>query len=157
MTDPAIHLRAITREDSSLLFAWANDPHVRAASLSPDPISRNTHDEWFQKKLSDPACHMFIGMNGEESRVGQVRCDGGGGVAEVDVHTAPDHRGKGYGTLMIREVVRKLFAETGVKEVHAFIKPENEASIRAFTKAGFIEEGRMAKKGSTVFHFVILR
>lgn len=152
----AIHLRAITKEDSGLLFAWANDPHVRAASLSQGPISRETHEAWFQKKIDDPACHIFIGMNEEEMPVGQIRCDIEDGIAEVDVHTAPDHWGKGYGTLMIRGIVQKLFAETEVKEVHAFIKPENEASMRAFIKAGFLEKGRMEKKGSTVLRFVLV-
>lgn len=153
-----LQLRPATREDSRLLFAWANDPVVRAASFSTDPIPWEEHVRWFDRKMSDERCRMFIALGAEDLPVGQIRFDiREDGEAEVDLHLAPGERGKGYGTTLIMEGLKALFASTNVQAVHSFVKVSNAASRNAFLKAGFTELKKQSMHGEEVYHLVFQR
>jgi len=54
-------------------------------------------------------------------------------------------------------VVEELFRTTQVSTVHAFIKPHNEASIRAFEKAGFRKIDMETVRGSIALHYTKVR
>jgi len=155
---PLLKLREVTGEDSNLLFSWANDPVVRASSLSPDPIAWEQHQEWLRGKIADPHCNIYIGMNGKGTPVGQIRFDvRDDGDAEIDVHLAPDQRGKGLGSPLIIEGIQRIFAQTQVTTVHAYVKTDNEGSRKAFLKAGFNEQGKATRHGKEVYHLVFNR
>jgi RimJ/RimL family protein N-acetyltransferase len=47
-----------------------------------------------------------------------------------------------------------LLKEERVRRLHAYIKPENEQSMRAFEKAGFQQQGSAVIRGSRAFHYV---
>lgn len=51
--------------------------------------------------------------------------------------------GKGLGTGILREVLRKGFHELGLRKIVADILAPNLASLRIFEKAGFVTEGRL--------------
>ncbi len=158
MAHKKLLLREATKKDCTLLFKWANDPEVRLSSLSPDPIDWQDHVAWLTKKLADPSCHIFIASNTAGVPVGQVRFDlqQDGSVA-IDLHTAKESRGQGYGTPLIVQAVDRLFSSTGIRTVHAYQRPENTASIRVFEKAGFKSGGNIELKGHTVHHVVFHR
>jgi len=152
--DWKLWLRSAKEEDCRLLFEWVNDPVVRASSFSPDPITWENHQEWFKKRCTDANCFTFLGIDRNEKPVGQVRFDVKGALAEVDVHVAPGVRGQGVGSTLIDAGVVRLFSLTSVSEVHAHIKFGNEASMRAFTRAGFEKVGEETIKGAETFCFV---
>lgn len=58
------------------------------------------------------------------------------GVAEVSVYVAEDARGHGLGTRLLEGLVRRS-EEEGYWTLEAGVFPENDASLRAFEKAGF--------------------
>jgi len=155
--DWKLWLRPAKEEDCRLLFEWANDPEVRASSFSPDPVTWENHQEWFRKKCADANCFIFLGIDRNENPVGQVRFDIEGKFANVDVHIAPSMRRQGVGPALIDAGIVRLFSRTGVSEVHAHIKVSNEASMRAFTKAGFEKVGKKTVKGVEVFYAVRTR
>ena len=70
-----LELRRVNEGDADFLWHLANDPQVRAASFSADPISWETHVNWLKSKLNDPSCEFFIACNEEGAPVGQVRFD----------------------------------------------------------------------------------
>jgi len=143
--------------DSKLLFTWANDPDVRISSLSPEPIEWEHHEQWFASRLKDPHSRIYIASDGD-TPIGQIRFDlKEGNIANVDVHTAKESRGKGYGTPLITGGLERLFADTDTQEVHAFIKPTNAPSISVFTKAGFHHEGETELKEQEVYQFIFRR
>lgn len=53
----------------------------------------------------------------------------------------PDARGKGYGTVAQRQLVRYLFLHTQVNRIEASTEIGNLAEQRALEKAGFTREG----------------
>lgn len=138
MNENPLHLRAATEQDAKLLFAWANDPIIRASAFSQDPIEWEGHESWFEHKLSDESCYIWI-AEADHCPVGQIRFDCKGDYAEVDVHLSPDSRGKGYGSQLITLGIQKVLNETSVVAIKASVKQGNTASAKAFEKAGFVQ------------------
>ena len=141
ITGEKLRLRRACEEDCRMLWEWANDPDVRAAAFSSDPIPWEEHVGWYTKKLSDPHCFHFIALDDEDVPVGQVRFDVQGEEAEVDVSVDRQRRGHGYGSSLIEIGVKKMFLSTPTKVIHAYVKSQNEASVRAFRRAGFRDLG----------------
>jgi RimJ/RimL family protein N-acetyltransferase len=75
----------------------------------------------------------------DDRAVGQVRFDPAPRefTAIISISLDPSARGQGWGSLVIRSACRKLFAETELRKVEAWIRKDNAASQRAFEKAEF--------------------
>jgi len=89
-------LRSADIGDCQLLFEWANDNEIRKMALSNEPIEWESHTNWFKNKLSDPNCIIYIATNDQGQPIGQLRFDIIGVEAEIDVHTKPSLRSKGF-------------------------------------------------------------
>ena len=155
---PSLQLRPATKADCRLLWEWASDPAVRVASFSTDPIPWEEHEQWFKTKLNDSRCRISLALNETGTPIGQIRFDiREDGEAEVDVHIAPGERGRGYGTTLIAEGLKALFASTDVRTVHSFVKVSNAASRNAFLKAGFAELEKQSVHVEEVYHLIAER
>jgi UDP-2,4-diacetamido-2,4,6-trideoxy-beta-L-altropyranose hydrolase len=130
-------LRPARNEDCRLIWEWANEPSVRAVSFTTDAIPWERHQEWFAARLNDPGCAFFIGLNEAGVPVGQVRCDVEGNIAVISISVDARFRGTGYGTKLIRKGAEMLFERGHIDQIHAFIRHGNEASYKAFERAGF--------------------
>lgn len=124
-----------------MLFEWANDPATRAASFDTAPIPWETHVAWLDRKLASSDCRVYIlSLERERERpVGVVRFDGVlGEQADISVTVAPEARGRGLASRLLDASVKALLESTPVRRVRAYVKPGNEASRRAFERAGFV-------------------
>ena len=150
-----LELREAEENDAELLWKWVSEPAVRTASFSSIPISWEEHREWFTRKLRDRNCFIFIAMDHQNAPVGQARFDLlSPDEAEIDVSISSANRGAGFGSLLIDIGFEKLMSITSVLTVHAFIKPDNKASIMAFARANFQDAGMVTMKGYAASHFV---
>lgn len=150
-----LRLRQVREEDCRLLWEWANDPEVRASAFSSDPIPWEEHVQWFMHKLHESSCLLLVALDEQDIPVGQVRLDvKDDGKAEIDVSIDRGKRGLGYGSLLIDMAVEEAFRVTPIQAVHAFIKPHNEGSIRAFEKAKFKRLGTETMRGNAATHYV---
>lgn len=68
------------------------------------------------------------------------------GVAEVSVYIGDEFRGRGVGTILLAELIRKS-ENQGIWTLQAGIFPENESSISLHLKNGFRVVGRREKLG----------
>ncbi|MGH9554091.1 MAG: GNAT family N-acetyltransferase, partial [Terriglobales bacterium] len=149
-----LQLRRAERKDCRLLWEWANDPAARAAAFSTGTIPWELHQAWFEDKMKDPNCLLLIGENSEGRPVGQIRLDlRSGGEGEIDVSVSPDARGSGWGSRLIDLGVREAFARTDAECLHAFIRRENEMSVRAFERAHFLKQGEDVVKLQPALHY----
>ena len=154
----SFRLRRAQANDIRLLWQWANDPGVRAASFSSAPIPWETHAAWFAQKLGPDKSLILIAEDGEGTPCGQIRFDfRHDGEAELNISLAKEKRGCGLGVRMIEAGIRELFASSDCARVHAFVKPENAASARAFEQAGFVRVGLEQVLGNAALHFVYAR
>lgn len=155
----SLRLRAaVDDNDRRLLWEWANNPEVRAASFSPDPISWETHVAWFNTKLNlqrspSPKSMMFIAEEADGRPLGQIRFDlRADGDWEVSISVESKMRGQGLATQLIKSGLQEVVARCGSARIHAFIKPENTASVRAFERAAFRYAGRDQVRGHPAIH-----
>ncbi|MEQ2010477.1 MAG: bifunctional UDP-2,4-diacetamido-2,4,6-trideoxy-beta-L-altropyranose hydrolase/GNAT family N-acetyltransferase, partial [Limisphaerales bacterium] len=152
MNENSLHLRPGTADDCRRVWEWANEPAVRAVSFTSDPIPWEQHVAWFTRRLADANTRLWLAEQ-TGSPLGQVRFDLDGPTATISVSLDATQRGKNLGALLIWSVCQKLFRESAVETIHAFIKPDNAASIRAFEKAGFEPVGQTTVKGCAALRF----
>ena len=91
-----VTLRPATPEDCRQVWLWRNDEGTRAASFDTSPISFETHERWFHESLRHRDRHVYIALvDGQEA--GVVRLDVAGARGIVNIHLAPEWRGRGVG------------------------------------------------------------
>ena len=143
-----LKIRSEAADDCRLLWQWANDPEVRNASFSSDPIGWEEHVDWFRSKRQDPQCRMYILSDKNDRPVGQVRFElQDDGTAEVDISIALEQREHGYGAQALRLACACFFSTADAAQAVAYVKPDNLPSLRAFANAGFNDQGMKRIKG----------
>jgi RimJ/RimL family protein N-acetyltransferase len=131
-------LRAATIDDAGRLLEWRNDPETRRWSFSSDPIAPNEHERWLTATISDPERSLYIGEL-EGNPIGQARIDRlHAGVGEISVGLDRAFRGRGLGAALIALASDRGARELGLERIVARIKRGNDASIHAFTRAGYL-------------------
>jgi UDP-2,4-diacetamido-2,4,6-trideoxy-beta-L-altropyranose hydrolase len=150
-----VHIRPAQENDGRLLWEWANESQVRAASFSSAPIPWVTHVAWFAAKLQEDQCHILIAEDDNGTPIGQIRFDArADGDSEIDVSIAKAWRSRGLAAPMIRQAVRLALNGAGHARLHAFVKPENVASVKAFERGGFKRIGIEQVQGDAAIHFI---
>lgn len=134
-----ISLRNVEACDINDLFNWRNHSDVRKNSFNADLISWDEHEKWFKAKIKDSYTSIYIACSGKD-KVGSIRFEDKSDVIKVSIMLNPDFLGKGFGSKIIRLVTERFIKEKNTsKPIHAEIKRDNIASLKAFQKAGFEE------------------
>ena len=136
--------------DARLYFDWANDTDTRRQSFNQTPISLETHTAWFTRKLTDSNTLMLVFEDETGQAVGQVRFERtpvADMPAEIIIGISVDagQRGKGLAAQLIRQGCAVCRDRWDAVAIHAYIKPDNQASSRAFSRAGFQLSGESGK------------
>ena len=140
-----LQLRLATIKDAQFVLDLRNEEGARIVSFETDVIPWETHIAWYTRALEDPTRSIYIVQQERES-VGMVRLDQQDDRrAEVSLAIIPEKRGKGLGSQVLSEACAEA-SRLGYEILDARIKGTNEASIRAFARAGFeywkTQEGR---------------
>jgi RimJ/RimL family protein N-acetyltransferase len=139
----AMILRDATMDDAARLFAWRNDTATRAASHTTGELAFDDHCKWLSKSLAMTTRQIFIAdING--TAVGTVRLDKLPDCTELSWTVAPEHRGRGHGTAMVRAALAILNGPAC-----ATIKAGNVASQKIARKIGM----RLEQERDGVLHF----
>jgi RimJ/RimL family protein N-acetyltransferase len=134
-----------------MVFEWANDPVTRANSFAPHAIAWDAHCAWFDRILRDRDRRLYIVAAAGEP-IGQARLAScGEREAEISVSLAPAWRGR----RLAAEAIRLVTAQAGADLVHAYVKPGNDVSRRAFLRAGYVEQGEGVRRGQPAVHFTV--
>jgi spore coat polysaccharide biosynthesis predicted glycosyltransferase SpsG/RimJ/RimL family protein N-acetyltransferase len=131
-----LEVRPARWDDSESLLRWANDPVTRQSSFHPEAIERHNHEQWLRKRLDHPDYHIVLGWVGTES-VGSFRAERHAEGWVCSLVIAPEARGHGWATALVFKACHTLRQQHGLTGIIAYIKAENTASIKAFTRAGF--------------------
>jgi RimJ/RimL family protein N-acetyltransferase len=144
-----VRLRGVRDDDLPHLARWEMDPG-RMTTLSgwvvppSEAAARERIAKWTANQqddvgfaietLDDPP--VLIGNVGLWGARPKDRC------ATLGIALGREHTGRGYGTDATRVIVDYGFREMGLHRIELTVAPYNTAGIRAYTKAGFAEEGR---------------
>jgi len=130
------------------VMVWRNDPATLAASFHQEAKVWESfwpefRDQYFRHP--DYPAPAFALNNGQ--RIGFVRFEPAphpnnlvGRTAEVSINIAPEMRGKGWGTAVLRASLSYVVGQ-GVDTVFAEVREQNRASQEAFRTAGFRDLG----------------
>jgi len=133
-----LYLRPALEDDALIYYDWVNDPVVRENAFDSEPISLNTHLDWFEKRLADADTYMFVLM-ARDLPVGQVRFELQGDEAIIDYSLDGIVRGRGWGAELVRLGARTLY-NIRPADIQGQVKPENQVSSAVFMYLGFEEQ-----------------
>ena len=145
-----VRLRGVRDDDLPVLAAWEMDAG-RMATLSnwvappSEAAARERVTRWSAndkdnlgfaiETLDDPP--VLAGNVGMWGARPKDRC------ATIGIALGREYVGRGYGTDAMRVIVSYGFREMGLHRIQLGVAPFNPAGIRAYEKAGFVEEGRL--------------
>jgi sialic acid synthase SpsE/RimJ/RimL family protein N-acetyltransferase len=153
--DPAaisFELVGATAEAARTVMAWRNDPETLRASFHREPKRWETFEGEFRREyFRDPGLPPLFALAGG-ARVAFVRLvpaphpEGARlrRVAAVSINVAPEHRGRGLGTAVLRALA-PVARGFGLDDIVAEVRAENETSLRTFEKAGYRRVGPAEK------------
>jgi deoxyribonuclease IV len=144
-----IAIRRAHLDDMHDVFALSNDDDVRKNSISSQKISWQDHVAWFQAKIKRDDNYFFVVRNNVQNFIGQVRFDQIeiSRCFTISISISKEFRNKGLGSQIIFLSSQQLLKRTQVDAIYALIRPENEASVKAFSKAGYVVAGTTNVKG----------
>jgi len=149
LTGERVRLRGVRDDDLPTLAKWGMDPG-RMTTLSnwvvppSEAAARDQIAKWAANEKDDVGFAIetlgdkpvLVGNLGLWGTRPKDRC------ATLGIALGRDHIGRGYGTDALRIIVSYGFREMGLHRIQLVVAPYNVAGIRAYTKAGFTEEGR---------------
>jgi L-amino acid N-acyltransferase YncA len=139
--DQNLTLSPATEGDSKDIWEWRNDEQTRLMSITTEPVSWESHQAWFERSLQNPNRLLFVASNEENKKNGMCRfdIDTEKEKAEVSINLNPQFRGKNLSQKLLAASVES-FAKRHKIPLTATIKKTNEASIKCFTRCGFVLE-----------------
>ena len=136
----SVTLRPAAAEDCRQIWLWRNEPETRCASFESASIPFETHQAWFHASLGREDRKLYV-ILAEGTESGVVRLDVSGHEAEVSIHLTPEWRFRGVGSAALQALGDLVFGPLGLERLVARVKPDNQASVAAFERAGFTRAG----------------
>ena len=150
-----ILIRKAVIEDSLTYYNWVNDPIVREQSFNSEIISWIDHEKWFKEKILNSNFHFYIFQNTKDEKIGQIRFQKIDNTNYlVGVSIAVEHRGKGYGSRILKIGCNAFLTQYPSIIVNAYIKEGNNSSLSIFEKAGFHFKNKLNYKNFKSFHYI---
>lgn len=144
-----VRLRALRTDDLPYLEQWWFDPAIVVLQNStilpwPEGGVAEQFKQWSENR--DPSSVGFsIELSETEEFIGHVTIFGRDHInqsATLAIVLGPELQGRGYGTDAVRLAVRYGFLQLGLNRIELQAWAFNSRGIAAYTKAGFVEEGR---------------
>ena len=135
-------------EYAELWLQWRSEPNtVRFNPIAQTPLHELR--ERMRKMGTDltdlkSAEEFQFFMRHDDELVGTVTLKGVSHMmayAEIAYEVAQAHQGRGIGSAGVKAFVEKVFAETSLRRLFAYVAEDNAASRRVLQKAGFVQEG----------------
>ena len=141
----AVYLRPMAYEDTDLIVSWRNQEAVRRNFIYQELFTRESHEHWIQTMVeTGRVVQMMICESESDRSVGSVYLrdiDHRHNKAEYGIFIGGEGcRGKGYGTMAARLMIRYAFEEMRLHRLFLRAFADNAQAIRSYEKAGFERE-----------------
>lgn len=141
-----VKLTALAPDDSETLRAWINDRELVLNNAPYRPIHPAQHEAWFASVQARADAVIFaIRLVDGDRLIGTCQLLGIHPVhsnAELQIRIGEaDARGQGHGSEAVRLLLDFAFRDLNLHRVYLNVFASNAAAIRAYEKAGFVQEG----------------
>ncbi|MBQ9474179.1 MAG: GNAT family N-acetyltransferase [Bacteroidales bacterium] len=157
-----IRLRALEPEDIDSIYRWENDPDVWQHSASHTPFSRHLLTEYIMSQngadiyalrqlrlVCDVSADPLHNSWQPAGTVDLYDFDPYHMRAGVGIMVDSALRRRGIGLAMLRQLIAFVRDNIRLHQLYCEIEESNEASLRLFEKAGFVQCGRRTQWYST--------
>ncbi len=156
-----VKLAPLQPEHVAHFYAWLRDPEVIEYSLSAFQRLTTTEqiDQWFAATLQQAnTLNLGIYLEGTNALIGYA------GLSGISVTNQSGEYfiligekawwGKGVGTAVTKQVVHLGFTRHHLNRIMLTVSEANTGGLKAYTKAGFVVEGRLRQAACRqgVFH-----
>jgi RimJ/RimL family protein N-acetyltransferase len=144
----SVHLEPLGEAHLGAVGAMLSDPDVLRFTRVPEPTPADFPQQWlatYEAGRRDGTREAFAALD-DGRLVGLALAfgiDAKEGEAELGYIVAPEARGRGVGTAMLRALTGWAFAATAVERIRLVVDVENPASLRVAERAGYVREGVM--------------
>ena len=145
-----IYLRSLRQDDlAGNWYTWLNDPVVtRYQDKGIIPNTREKQQSYFEHLAKSSSDVVFAIVFDQTDRhignIGLHRIDFIHRHADVGIILGEkDYWNKGFASQSIQAIVKYAIGTLNLHRLTAYVMKENAGSLKAFTKAGFVEEGCM--------------
>lgn len=145
-----ILLRPITRDDTTNILNWRNNPNVRKNFCFQEDFTVELHENWLKNQIQTGNTKQFIIFSKQLSKdIGSTF------IRDIDFNNkkgefgifigVDDCRGLGLGYEATKLTTEYAFTELKLNKVFLRVFSDNLASINTCKKAGYFEEGLFKK------------
>lgn len=157
-------IKRITKEHTPLIVKWRNNPNVQKNFIFQETFTEEMHNGWLKNKVETGEVAQYIIYTKEDNvPIGSVYLrdiDKNNEKAEFGIFIGEDiARGKGYGTEATKLMCRYGFEELGLHKIMLRVFAFNKAAIKAYEKAGFVQEAYLKdeeKIGDEFFDIIFM-
>ena len=135
--DKSTRIRLATTDDWELLLRWRNDEQTREHSIDQSVVTETDHRRWLDASIASDDRHLFV-IESAGDPVGTTRLDRRDAGWEISITVAPEHRGKGLGSVLLDVTADWFDHNIGGNVILSTIKPSNPASLGLFEKNGYV-------------------
>lgn len=156
-----VKLAPLQPEHVAHFYAWVRDPEVIAYSLSAfQSMKTNAQiDQWFAATLQQPnTLNLGIYLPETNALVGYAGITGISATNQSGEYFIFIGKraawGKGIGTAVTKQIVDLGFSNYQLNRIMLTVSELNTGGVKAYTKAGFVVEGRLRQAACRqgVFH-----
>ncbi len=144
----SVFLRGAEREDIPLFAGWMNDWRTSRTLGIRAPLSLPMEEEWFDRMVADQgkSGYHFVACLLEDDRpigtTGLFNLDLANGSAGLGISIgAPEDRGRGLGTDMLRALLAFGFGMLRLERIWLDVYDMNPGARRVYERVGFVHEG----------------
>lgn len=143
--------RLASTDDLEMIFKWSNDNLVRKNSFNSDKIKLEEHTNWYLNKIKDKNA-LFLVMLVNEKPAGIVRFEIQNNQSIIGIIVSSDFRGQKLSESFLKLASKEYF-KNFKQPILAYIKKENQPSIKAFLNSGyrFLKEEIIKENTSLVY------
>jgi len=161
-----VRLRRPEGQDHQTLVAWRNDPQIKQFFFEEEPITLESHLNWYSRIEKDPDERFYVidALNATVTSISQPpsltvdvvldppRLIGRIGLANINWRNrtaegparflvVEGHRGRGYGFEALYLLLDYAFNHLNLHKVWAEVIAGNKVPIKLYSEMGFREEG----------------
>ncbi len=133
--DSKLKIRVVSERDLADIF-----------KIELEAFGKKAYPKWVFQQGMKLLGRTFIVAELDGRAIGYVMAHAKGRTGEIlSIAVHPKHRRKGIGKLLMKEIIKKLQNEFGVKRIKLQVKVSNKPAIKLYERLGFKIGTRLKK------------